>query len=573
MIEDELMSMGMLFLFAIIGSILASKLKQPTVIGLLLIGALIGPNAFNLVKEQHIIEMVAELGSILLLFVVGLEFVIPKLAKIGFKALMIGVLKIGINFFITYEVGIILGIGQVASLIFGIMLSVSSTVVIVKVLESKGLYHREEMPLLVGVLIFEDIFAVIVMTFLSGAGQGTSMIRAVENLIISMTIMVVAYVLSLKIMPYIINFILKEGDEEIVIFIDLGICAGFAYLAIWLGLTPAIGAFLAGSIVASLPQVKQFEHAIKPYSLTFSSLFFISIGTMVNFASLAGNITLLIVMLVVVLVTRFLSVGLVSYLFANFKRSQVIFSSITMFSVGEFSLLIAQSAAKLVPGLDLVSIASFLIFTTAIIMAIAVSYYQHMTEMFSHPSSGFQPRSFSAFMRSFSEEMDTENTNSNMLKVKSANAFVFGLLLMFFLIGARRFLLYSANNFEPIALYSIGAATFVILVFLMVKVFMSIKEVKTYLIKIISSLTPGSNESKARYILDNLFLALIFLLITVSSPILIVVFKLPNWINLISFALLVLVYLRFRKVFSIVHNTVKHFHIAPSYKKVNQLKF
>src|SRR3989338_10701722 len=112
MIESELITLGILFLFAVIGGVIAERFRQPAVIGLLLIGAIIGPNALNFVQDQNMIEMMTEFGAILLLFVIGLEFVIPKLIKIGFKALLIGFLKIGIIFFMTYEFSLLLNFSR-----------------------------------------------------------------------------------------------------------------------------------------------------------------------------------------------------------------------------------------------------------------------------------------------------------------------------------------------------------------------------------------------------------------------------------------------------------------------------
>src|SRR3989338_2001291 len=142
MLGQELVNLAILFFFAVIGGIIANRFKQPAVIGLLIVGALIGPHAFNLVKDTEMMGSIVEFGAILLLFVIGLEFSLPKFVKVGFKAMMIGVFKIGIIYFFTYELSLIIGLSQQAATVFAVILSLSSTVAIVRILQSKGLYRE-----------------------------------------------------------------------------------------------------------------------------------------------------------------------------------------------------------------------------------------------------------------------------------------------------------------------------------------------------------------------------------------------------------------------------------------------
>ena len=133
----ELISLGILFLCAIVGGVIAARFKQPAVFGLLLIGALIGPNLLNLVQDVNMIRMIAELGAILILFVIGLEFDVSKLMKLGARSILIGLLKFAIVLFFGYETTLLLGFSAKVALFIGVILSFSSTVVVVKVLEQK----------------------------------------------------------------------------------------------------------------------------------------------------------------------------------------------------------------------------------------------------------------------------------------------------------------------------------------------------------------------------------------------------------------------------------------------------
>ncbi|MFH2020080.1 MAG: cation:proton antiporter [archaeon] len=556
MLEQELMNLGLLFFFAIIGGIIAVKLKQPAVIGLLLVGIIIGPNFLNFIKDPLIIESMAELGTILLLFVIGLEFVIPKLMKIGSKAILIGVLKLGIVSFLTFEIFVLMGFSQAVALVFGVMLSISSTVVIVKVLEAKGMYEREEMMPLIGVLIIEDIFAVIVLTYLSTATTNPNIFIVLEKIVFALGTLLIAYLIMLKVSKLLIPFLIKQGNEDITTFIALGICAGFSFLAFKLGLQPATGAFLAGSVVASLSEVRKFEYAIKPYTLTFSSLFFIAIGTMVDLSIIKENFWLLMGLVILVIITRFIAVGVVSYLFASFKRQQMVFSSIAMIPVGEFSLLIGQSAMKLNLGVDFVSIVAFLIFFTAVIMSLIVSYHKQVTDFVitSSQSEYQKPRTFSYFMRNLLSDLDTDNSNTKQFKNLFMH-FSLSIIMMFFTL-----IIWNRIRFNATITSSIIYLVSFIAVELLLVVISYVKGKKLFHItsQIISNTYCMPNDRRANIVLRDMVLAISFLLITIYSPVLIVLFKMPEWINILSFALLILMILRFRRLFSIIHRTVYH---------------
>lgn len=573
MLEHELMNLGILFFFAILGGLIAVKMRQPAVIGLLLIGSIIGPNMFGLVNDYGIINMMAELGSILLLFVIGLEFVIPKLAKIGFKALMIGVMKIGIIFFMTYELSLLFGISPHAAIIFGIMLSISSTVVIVKILESKGLYQRQEMPLIIGILLIEDIFAVVVLAFLSGTKANTGMMPIIENLILALTVLVVVYLVMLKVTKKIVPKLLEFSNEETVTFLALGICAAFSYLAYYLGLLPATGAFLAGSIVASLPEVKLFEHAIRPYTLTFSSLFFISIGAMVNFSTILSNLPLLIFFVIVIIISRLIAVGSMGYLFANLNRQQTIFSSIAMISVGEFSLLISQAAMGLNLGYDFVSISASIIFITALLMSVFISSYEKVTDLVVTSQAGryHKPRVFSNFMKSLSDEIDMDNSHSNTFKKVMLETMLVTLLFFFAFIIWHRLLIIQSLSF--IARLGIHVVFFFVLFGLIALIYQKTRQMHRTIAQMISNLYFFGNIERSKSIVTNLVLALFLLLVTVFSPVLVVLFRMPPWINLASLILLILVLARFKLLFNMVHYASSKSVFFPKYKKIAEYKF
>jgi CPA2 family monovalent cation:H+ antiporter-2 len=419
--EQELITLGILFGFALVGGFIAARFKQPTLLGLLIVGAIIGPNALGIIHDEHIMESMIEFGAILMLFVLGLEFDIPKLKKIGLKAITIAALNSALLTFIGFTVSIFLGFSTTAALFIGVILAFGSTVVIVKVLENKGMMNREEVPLLIAILIIEDILAVIIITFFSGIrDKSGGLVGNIETLVISMCLLAVVYILFAKFIKPVLAWVIKTtGGEEIMVFTALGMCAGFAYLAYALKLSPAVGAFLAGSIVASLPNAKQFEHAVAPYNIIISSFFFIAIGTLINFVSIKANIMIILILVLTVIITKITAFSGMMYFFANVRGDKMFFSSMAMFSVGEFSLLVAKESTHFNIGVDLISISAAIVAISAVLMSLTLNFSSKIYE----PTKDNIPytfrkkmEKFATYIKAVSEELDLDNKYSKGLK-------------------------------------------------------------------------------------------------------------------------------------------------------------
>ena len=524
MIEEQLMTLVILFVFAIIGGILAARFRQPVVLGLLIIGTLVGPFALNLVNDQDMIGMMIEFGAILLLFVVGLEFSAKKLMAMGTKALMVGAFKIGIMFFIGFLASVLFGLGVTTSLFIGIIFSFTSTVIFVKILEQKEMIKRPEVSLLLGVLIIEDIIAVAVLTLLSGASQagGGSAFATVENLIISITILIVVYIIVSKFADRILGLLVKNSSEEMITFISLALCAGFAYLAYLLGISPSAGAFLAGSIISSVKESKLFEKAVLPHSSMFSSLFFIAIGTLIDLRAIVTNIKLILFLLAILIIARFVAVGMATYLFANFRKVKPIFSSIAMFSIGEFSLLIAKEAKLFNVSIDLVTITAILIFMSSIIMSLGVKSSEKIYASLEKERPGRFKRKMNAlggYISGLLDQLDNENTNTNKFKKYSAKAGSLSLLFIFIIIGSHKLIelgekLALAHIIIVVALISLVAIAVVILYF----IYRNTMEAYRLSVIISSYIDRSMSVKRADKTLRNMVLGMIVVLIGLASP-------------------------------------------------------
>ncbi|RJQ15609.1 cation:proton antiporter [Candidatus Woesearchaeota archaeon] len=574
MLEQTLVNLGILFLFVVIGGIIATRFKQPIGIGLLLVGAIIGPFALNLVNDASLLTIMIEFGAILLMFVLGLESAVFKLTRMGFKVLLMGLLKIGISIFITYEVLTLIGVSSTVALLTGVIISMSSTVVIIKVLKSKGLYDRQELPLLIGILIVEDVFSVVVLTLLTKA-NGPNLFAGLENLFIAMIVVGIVYFLVLKFAKAVIEWFVKQSGEEATTFIALLTCIGFSYFTYAIGLSPAIGAFLAGTIVASLQSSKTFKESVMPYTDMFSALFFVSIGTMINFVWVKNNLPLLGILVIVIFLTRFIGIGLMGHLFANFKKEQAIFASLTMVAIGEFPLLMAHTLNKLGLGVDFISLSGSLLLISAVIMSIFIGMHSHVsTKVFSYQLKGDLAKSskLSDYLRRFSDELDIETVNTRKLKSLTGKFGLLFVVLIFALIGVHKlFVLLAANHVSLGYFILIGVAALALIGYLVYNLNKLRKQVHDTLLLIVSSLDGTSTSKRSHYVLNTLIRTMMLFFFALASPLVIAIFHLPGWTNFISLAILVFVVFKMMKVMNFIHssNFTKSF---PKYKKFTDVR-
>lgn len=281
------------------------KLKQPMVIGYLLAGMVIGPFTppFSLIHDVSTINTLAELGIIILLFVIGTEFPITKLKSVGRISLIVGIAESLGTLLITFFVGQTLGFSQFDSMFLALAMSVTSTVVTVKILEELNMINEKSSVLIMGILIVEDV---IVITML-GILQSLALTAAVSfvQVILSVGIVVgfIAGILILgsRYLPSLIDKIARKTDYSVLIIVILGLAFGLSFGAIELGLSPVIGAFLAGVLVAESNSAGIARVITIPLRDVFAALFFVSVGALVD----VSKIPLFIIPALILIVTSF----------------------------------------------------------------------------------------------------------------------------------------------------------------------------------------------------------------------------------------------------------------------------
>lgn len=369
-------------LFALLGTVVSIRLRQPYVVGLLIFGMLAGPHALGLVSDQGLILTFSELGAILLLFAVGIEFSISRILKSSFRAVFITAFKMSLLFIIGYEAGLYFGLDLTSALFVGAMLSITSTAILFKIVAQKGMHKNRMMPLLFSMLIVEDIAAVAALTFFSSLGGGlaeTTYEDKFYSVLVSLGLLGAFYVLIRKPAAHAILRLTSTMAQEVMIFVSFSLCLVLSMVAGFFGLSPAIGAFLAGSIVSSLPNSRRIEREIKPLLLMFASLFFLSLGMQIDPHVILANLPFAAVLTGLFVLVCFFSVYSLLYV-TGASAQNSLFGASAMVVIGEFSLLIA-ALARDEHGPLLIAAGSFGVVATAIVSSFLLDNQQKILEI------------------------------------------------------------------------------------------------------------------------------------------------------------------------------------------------
>ena len=323
------------------------KLKQPLVIGYIIAGIIIGPHTppFSLILNQDILNLFAEMGIILLLFVVGMEFPIEKLRRIGKKALIIALSEALGTFSIGFSVSFfILHFSLFDSAFAALAISVTSTVIIMKVLEELDIIKEEASYIILGVAIMEDIIIISMLAVLQSVSTSgdLSIVDILISISITMAFIFGVLLLGSKIIPKLINFIGKFHQHEVLLLVVLGLAFGLSFLSYQIGISVATGAFFAGVLIAESKVHAVTRILATPIRDMFGALFFVSVGALMDMSLLLIFIIPASILVVVSIAAKFLTVFLSS-------KSQG-FNSVTSMkaafglssSGGELALVVAK---------------------------------------------------------------------------------------------------------------------------------------------------------------------------------------------------------------------------------------
>jgi CPA2 family monovalent cation:H+ antiporter-2 len=328
--------------------IITYKLKQPMVIGYILAGMVIGPYTppFTLIQSVETVNVFAELGIIMLLFVIGTEFPIAKLKSVSKTSIIVGIPESLGTLFIVFFIAQTLGFSFFDSVFIALAMSITSTVVTIKILEELNVVRDRSSVLILGILIIEDIIAVSALAILqSTASAGSDQVSIIQiSLSIGVVLAFIGSILILgsKFIPGALDKVGKTNDYALLLIVILGLAFGLSFIAKALGLSVVIGAFLAGVLVAESKTANIAKVITIPLRDVFSALFFISIGALMNISL----IPLFIVPAIVLIVSSFVSKLLIVIGVLQFRRYDSTTSLRTGLGLsasrGEMSLIIAK---------------------------------------------------------------------------------------------------------------------------------------------------------------------------------------------------------------------------------------
>lgn len=328
-------------------TVICHALKQPTVLGYLLAGLLVGPHTppFSLVKDLHSIHTLATLGLIFLLFALGLEFSLPQLRRVGPRAAVATLLEVIGMGAIGYFAGQLLGWNRYDSLFLGAILSISSTTIIVKVFMDLKLMQEDFARLVLGILVLEDIVAIVILTFLSGLGasSGLSGPAVLESLWRVSLFTGLFILLGLAVIPPLMHRLMALRSREILGISTVGLCLASALLAHQFGFSVALGAFLIGTIIRASRAIHVVESWMHPIRDLFSALFFVSAGMLLDPRVVVDHWE------AVLLITAFTVVGKIAAgslgaLAAGYSLPTSVKAGVSLAQIGEFAFVFAGLA-------------------------------------------------------------------------------------------------------------------------------------------------------------------------------------------------------------------------------------
>ncbi len=322
--------------------VLSRKLKLPAVVGFLLTGVLIGPGGLSLVKNSRTIDVLAEIGVVMLLFTIGLEFEPALLKRIRRNFLLGGGLQVTLTTAICFAALVLLGIPVPEAVFYGLLVSLSSTAVVLKILADRGETDSPQGRIALGILIFQDLAVVPMIALVPvlanvRAGSPASIVLRFG---LSAAAVGAAFVAARFLLPRLLRVVVRTRIREAFAIAALFICLGMALLTSALGLSLALGAFLAGVVLAESEFAPQVVSDILPFKNVFNSLFFISVGLLLDtgavwkfkFTVLALVVSILLVKSAVVILT----VGLLGY-----GSRIALTAGPALAQVGEFSFVLA----------------------------------------------------------------------------------------------------------------------------------------------------------------------------------------------------------------------------------------
>lgn len=349
-VEGLISDLAFILILGAATTLLFKWLRQPVVLGYIVAGFLASPHFTYLpsVTTEANIDFWAEIGIVVLLYSLGLEFSFKKLVNAGGSAVVTALIIVTGMMGVGFAIGHMLGFNHINSLFLGGMLSMSSTTIIIKAFTDLGLKQKKFASLVFAVLIVEDLFAVLMMVVLSSIAvnnsvEGTEMLYSVSKLVF---FLIIWFLVGVFVLPTLLNAIRRYLNSETLLIVGLGLCLGMAIFSVYCGFSLALGAFVMGSILGGTSFAERIEHVVTPVKDLFGAIFFISVGMMVDPGIIVEYWGPILLLCAVVIIGMILF-GTFGMLVTGQSLKVAIESGFSLTQIGEFAFIIASLGMSL----------------------------------------------------------------------------------------------------------------------------------------------------------------------------------------------------------------------------------
>ncbi|MBO6110351.1 MAG: cation:proton antiporter [Methanobrevibacter sp.] len=333
-----LQNVAMILITAVIVLLIFNKLKLPTMIGLFITGIVIG----HVINDTSMISTLSELGVVFLLFIIGLEFSIEKFSAIKHYALFGGILQVSLTTILVTLLGLGLGLVLNSAIFLGFLVAFSSTAIVMKIMQQKHLNHSVQGRVTLGILIFQDIAVIVVILITPLLGGQSIELHTFPELLIKLIGVAILIVIGAKwFIPLALKDAAKTKNRDLFMLLTLFICMGTTFATSLIGIGPELGAFLAGLLISNTEYSHQTLGYIQPFQDVFMSLFFISIGLMVNLHLFLYNIGIILALTAIILLIKF-AATLLTGIVLKLPNKISISIAILLSQIGEFSFVLAR---------------------------------------------------------------------------------------------------------------------------------------------------------------------------------------------------------------------------------------
>lgn len=336
--------LSIILALAAMATLLFRYLKLPVVLGYLLAGFVVGPNSlpFPRISDHPNVQTWAEIGVIILMFSLGLEFSFRRLMRLGLPVALTGLFEIAGMFYLGFGASKLLGYSDTFCLFLGSVLAISSTTIIAKSFDELGVKHKGFAEFVFGLLIIEDLVAVILMVILSTPRPEEGISSVLIFSTVGKMLLVVGswFIFGYYFLPRLLKQVAKVGNDESVVIFCLGLCFMLAYTAVELQFSSSLGAFIMGSILSEAPEAKRVEKLIRPIRDLFLAIFFVSVGMLLDPKALMESWPSVVLFSALLIFGKILFVTVGATLFGRRVRDGVR-SGFSLTQIGEFSFILA----------------------------------------------------------------------------------------------------------------------------------------------------------------------------------------------------------------------------------------